>query len=1638
MRRLHHRNEAEPQDDPSDGFLEFCGGNLTAPKGVIHSPNFPGPFPVPLHCRWVIDASAYVKPVVVVYLTQVYVLNGLNFYAYALYGRTRMGETKVHSVAPSNVTTTHWLSSKYPYLVVDLSLDRLEGNHLRVLSHLQDAFGFNVTYEVREGDETPPCSPSSTSSPSSPTCCNPMQCSFVGDCLADANFTRFYCACPEGHDGPDCGLGPKCRDEPGICRNGGTCKSLGAESIRCDCVDNYSGPFCEVAPVDEEDRECHSDGGTVCNCTGGSRVVSDRSRYLAEVRLAGPADPDADPHYRENLNRTFTRNMTDYLENSNVSVVVDLHVVSIVPAADAAMDLTFRVVCGRWDLAPFKAALDRLVDSCRDCLGSMRLAAPPRVPDPEPLLHLLELRSNIRSGVVHEGNDFILSCVARGATSMQFSWYKDGVLINASLARRNMLTPVQSMGQDALWSALLVVESTSWHDAGRFTCRVVDAGSEQCRSVDVRVRSPPRLAVRPLVHTIRAGTAPNVTTCCYTGADKVGVTWTRDRALLEVKPGKEVEEDLEYPPGSLLRLYNVKVGDVDGGVDHHGQEALGRSEHGQAAHWDEPDFSECVQEEFAFIRDNFVRLTLGYANTTALQTLKEVRQWLEARLAADTAEDGDDDDLDGETYDGLRPREGQPVLDLVVDVAAYQRKVLGARKVLQLREELFRIVDALLLHRHAVRDNAAIEEVQGLVREQALLWASSLPSPLSSASSSSSSARSASAALLPAATYTQMEVHVVGANDLDEATRAKGQGVPLPEWVGGSLKLHVSKALLSNRSLVAAVVAFKSLHKLLPERSIAELPDNSELEYELASSLVSVSLGSEAGDLVKDVAEDGVDFGADVVLLVTVPAGPAYSWPRWGVSCGVADIARGMPTTRGPLPWNTTACATLPVDWDPLGSLGSPHDLRSGTFSLRCNCTAPGTIAVLLTSNTSESAVPLGPRPPAALLSGLALCALQAGAAFLVLLPRWLSRPSCMQYLKLQSAAASSASAGVFLTGLTVSSSAGPGLVAALHSCLLTALTAHLAQLLLLYTEVVGVRPLPHLRQSLLAVAVGAPLGAVLCGQVAARSVPAPSRLHHGHPWAPWAPWGTRLCTVLVATAAIILVAFGMLLCVVVVRIARDARGKEEDGQRKDRWGMLRRSCAIVLCQVAVVALSIAFVSVKSSAVCYVFSASAATLGAVTLLCYVVRPEGPSRPSPSAGLRDAGALADKLRGDGGAATTIRTAPDPAGDASQTEPLTSRGGADALRSPWRPLRAALAKLCWLCCNVRSYQLVPPPCGPDTPTPARLGADQTPCPFIVFTKQDAELESEAAADAETHSRQHAAVGAANGKPAAVPMCTCHTYCTCPCVCHSVRYVPMCPTPVSSVTSVPSVPPVGSVLGVGREASLLGASDAELPLQDMSLRSPNKYLYMRCRPCRAEESDEYVHQDALEAVDVAAVDAMAVTRSPRRSSGPDATPRKYARTLYRNDWAALGSLGGPASCSTMQDHTVPLRPEPVPCYIRGEPGVPVVVSPTRTAPPPPPPPPALTTPSRVCPRPRVQIVTCKADVEPAPRPSPHPAPHPPPATSAASAEDALDEDVLNRISHDLDYLLSGDIGSAPAVPTVPSASAPSAGEGNGPAAT
>lgn len=65
---------------------DTCGGLLTARHGVVHTPEFPRMFDVPISCRWVIDSSAIPEDtIIVIYLTQLFVTTGLTFTEYTYY-----------------------------------------------------------------------------------------------------------------------------------------------------------------------------------------------------------------------------------------------------------------------------------------------------------------------------------------------------------------------------------------------------------------------------------------------------------------------------------------------------------------------------------------------------------------------------------------------------------------------------------------------------------------------------------------------------------------------------------------------------------------------------------------------------------------------------------------------------------------------------------------------------------------------------------------------------------------------------------------------------------------------------------------------------------------------------------------------------------------------------------------------------------------------------------------------------------------------------------------------------------------------------------------------------------------------------------------------------------------------------------------------------------------------------------------------------------------------------------------------------------------------------------------------------------------------------------------------------------------
>lgn len=128
-----------------------CGGTYTAVRGVLQTPGFPNEFKTPIHCEWVIDSSFVdlKNASIVVYLTQLYVFEGLTFHEYQIYEKSfQLNGRLMYAVSEGNVTKVSFVKTYQNYLVITLKLDSIESTHMRVLDHLLDVYGFNVTYEI--------------------------------------------------------------------------------------------------------------------------------------------------------------------------------------------------------------------------------------------------------------------------------------------------------------------------------------------------------------------------------------------------------------------------------------------------------------------------------------------------------------------------------------------------------------------------------------------------------------------------------------------------------------------------------------------------------------------------------------------------------------------------------------------------------------------------------------------------------------------------------------------------------------------------------------------------------------------------------------------------------------------------------------------------------------------------------------------------------------------------------------------------------------------------------------------------------------------------------------------------------------------------------------------------------------------------------------------------------------------------------------------------------------------------------------------------------------------------------------------------------------------------------------------------
>lgn len=190
-----------------------CGGVYEESKGVLFTPNFPDPYPTPIYCEWLIHAPPGKK--ILLYFTQNYMKDSIYISSYDYYqdistyvGREDLGQIFWEHDLPS-------LVGYKPYVLLQFSVQSIGNRHLRVIDHLLDVYGFNITYEIVD-----------TRANLSKEICSVKKCSYLGNCIVSADFLDYSCHCFNKFFGDNCQYGPYCDPENGInlCSNGGLCK----------------------------------------------------------------------------------------------------------------------------------------------------------------------------------------------------------------------------------------------------------------------------------------------------------------------------------------------------------------------------------------------------------------------------------------------------------------------------------------------------------------------------------------------------------------------------------------------------------------------------------------------------------------------------------------------------------------------------------------------------------------------------------------------------------------------------------------------------------------------------------------------------------------------------------------------------------------------------------------------------------------------------------------------------------------------------------------------------------------------------------------------------------------------------------------------------------------------------------------------------------------------------------------------------------------------------------------------------------------------------------------------------------------------------------------------------------------------
>ncbi|OAD54805.1 Brain-specific angiogenesis inhibitor 1 [Eufriesea mexicana] len=831
-------------------------------------------------------------------------------------------------------------------------------------------------------------------------------------------------------------------------------------------------------------------------------------------------------------------------------------------------EITFHFFGNSEDGDKIRESLNKLVQRRR--LSEISLESTHFTFQQKPALKLQSLKINQgNEHEIHLGGEFILTCIAQGSYSINFTWYKDNMLVNMNKATRHL----PNDGSD-LHTSLLTIEKATLLDTGQYTCQIVDWGVQQCKSIYIDVKAEPDVNIMPMSATIDKGTNIQLT-CMTPNVPNIGIGfgWTKNKALLKLEPGSEVWEDL-YPAGSILKItnaqksaiYTCNVADKSLSVRVEvvnrtlipiclrgkswgliwpdtapGSDALlecpqyfvGKKvsrlcsmKDATISEWQTPDFSSCLFEPLVLHYNKFKSLTLGYQNTTGSETIFVFWEILRSRSLP------------------LYPGEGDRILNILAEIERYQHQV-DPSNLHTSTEALIRIINRILNDENSILSQQKVLLLLQLTQRNLIHWSKMATHPYKHLALSSM----------------VVDIQELQQHDGDSITHSlqiPTDDIIYPNWYEDKTTIRLWKkrqrGIKSNNTLHGIVVAYKNMSHFLPATYVKELDDGTDLEFHINSRIITVVIPSFSLDKHNKIWID---------LQLKHMQNQSNSW---NLSCGLMEVTGS---------WDLNTCVA---------------NTSPGDTTTHCLCPSSGTFAIFLTAR----AVVLARKEQTTfiVIFGCGSCLAQCLLSSLILGIFWWKNRSWLNFLKLQCCGALVGAMAVFIYAVhnNLPENSYAIIAITLEAFLLIGMSAPISEALIIYADLTQIRS-------------SVPILAVLSTELTHKST---GWRHES--W--WLIFGSGVYNIFVTCATMMFLIFILLYLGILhktqVLVEENVIKKEAI---ETRLRMLHRA-AIVICGVITMeASSIFYINSTSIIFHYIFATISFALGFVIIMVYIVNGE---------------------------------------------------------------------------------------------------------------------------------------------------------------------------------------------------------------------------------------------------------------------------------------------------------------------------------------------------------------------------------------------------------------------------------------------